>query len=72
MIEQKGTYCFCSLYQLSEKKKYLQIAGTDGSLTLKIEGGIDLMSDYLLILKWIGEENAVTLFINMHLLGDKK
>lgn len=71
MVEQKGSCYYCSLYQLSEKKVYLQTVGADGSLTLKIEGAIDATSSYLLILQWIGEKNAVTLFTSMHLFSRK-
>ena len=73
IVEKRGDWYYCSLYQFSsETKAYLQVAGADNSLTLKIEGAIDVSSSYLLILQWIGENNAVTLFTNMHLFGDRK
>lgn len=73
IVEQIGDYYSCSLYQLSsEKKTYLQIAGADGNLRLKIEGVIDATSSYQRILQWIGEKNAVALFNSMHLFGDRK
>ncbi len=71
IIEQKSSCYFCSLYQFSaEKDAYLQITGADNCLTLKIEGAIDVSSNFLLVLQWIGEKNAVTLFNSMHRFGD--